>query len=176
MKNRMLPERNGHRRHFSVVTLETAKPRETDANAYLLHQVDIINETMTSEDTNTRNRILVALEEEHASNMIHTIADKKNDVVDTWKKFSKMRAMDDHAQRRVENSSWRLWFKQRIEQQRLKEQQRMEQELQDEWDDDEDSGIQGAIYSLFSSRVNSTSDLRRIQSTGSLVGSVVAMN
>ena len=65
--------------------------------------------------TDSKNRVLVALNDsERRQDMIHVIADRRNDVVDTWKEYTKLR-MDDHKLRRVENSSWRLWFKQRIE-------------------------------------------------------------
>jgi hypothetical protein len=46
------------------------------------------------------------------------ISDKKSDVINVWKNYTKVKGGDQ--QRRVENSSWRLWFKQRIEAERLK--------------------------------------------------------
>jgi hypothetical protein len=169
MKNRALPERFGHRRHNSVVGGLDLKSKSTNpaADAYLLHQLDWIHESNT-EATGMRNRILVALEDdENTSNMIQTIADRKSNVVETWKKFTKMRVLDDHTQRRIENSSWRLWFKQRIELQRKKAEMELEQELQQELDDE--SGVHSTLMSLFSSsRPASRSDLRRSRSAGSL--------
>jgi hypothetical protein len=49
--------------------------------------------------------------------MIEAISDRKHDVIETWRCFTKMRTLDDEAMnlRRIENSSWRLWFKQKIE-------------------------------------------------------------
>ncbi|KAJ3058646.1 hypothetical protein HDU98_005265, partial [Podochytrium sp. JEL0797] len=43
----------------------------------------------------------------------------KNDVVNVWKNYTKDKSGDQ--QRRIENSSWRLWFKQKIEYEAKKE-------------------------------------------------------
>lgn len=177
MKNRALPERFGHKRHNSVVGGLDFKSNTTNpaTDAYLLHQLDWIHESNT-EATGMRNRILVALEDdENTSNMIQTIADRKSNVVETWKKFTKMKVLDDHTQRRIENSSWRLWFKQRIELQRKKAEMELEQELQQELDDEDGTGVQNTLMSLFSaSRPASRTDLRRSRSAGSLFALVTS--
>lgn len=170
MKNRALPERFGHKRHNSLVTGLEPNPKDNTQNMYLLKQLDWMAEA-TTEGMGVKNRILVALEdEEHASEMIQTISDRKNNVVQTWKRFTKMRSSDDHTQRRIENSSWRLWFKQRIELQRKKELQKMEEEMELQELETGVEAVHSAILSLFSSRSPSANDLRRVHSTGSLIG------
>ncbi|KAJ3298996.1 hypothetical protein HDU79_003322 [Rhizoclosmatium sp. JEL0117] len=63
--------------------------------------------------TQKRNEILVQLLDEDRSNdMIQKISEKKNDVVNVWKNYTKDKGGDQ--KRRIENSSWRLWFKEKI--------------------------------------------------------------
>ncbi|KAI8800107.1 hypothetical protein BJ742DRAFT_94076 [Cladochytrium replicatum] len=71
--------------------------------------------------TAIRNEILRAVEDnDPGAEMIEAIANRKNDVVETWKRYTKLRSPDD-VRRRIENSSWRIWFKRRIEYQRERE-------------------------------------------------------
>ncbi|KAJ1542588.1 1-acylglycerol-3-phosphate O-acyltransferase 6 (lysophosphatidic acid acyltransferase, zeta), partial [Nowakowskiella sp. JEL0078] len=78
-------------------------------------------DSMNEMNTDLKNQILqVAEDNDPRMDMIRAISDKKNDVVETWKKYSKLRS-PDFEQRRVENSSWRLWFKRRIEDQQRKQ-------------------------------------------------------
>ncbi|KAI8802446.1 hypothetical protein BJ742DRAFT_833103 [Cladochytrium replicatum] len=71
--------------------------------------------------TAIRNEILRAVEDnDPGAEMIEAIANRKNDVVETWKRYTKFRSPDD-VRRRIENSSWRIWFKRRIEYQRERE-------------------------------------------------------
>jgi hypothetical protein len=40
----------------------------------------------------------------------------KDDVVETWRRYTRIRergGKEDNNVRRIENSSWRLWFKER---------------------------------------------------------------
>ncbi|KAJ3240755.1 1-acylglycerol-3-phosphate O-acyltransferase 6 (lysophosphatidic acid acyltransferase, zeta) [Chytriomyces hyalinus] len=68
----------------------------------------------SNETTEAKNEILMQLlDEERSNDMIQKISDKKNDVVNVWKSYTKEKGGDQ--QRRIENSSWRLWFKQKIE-------------------------------------------------------------
>ncbi|KAJ3026942.1 UNVERIFIED_CONTAM: 1-acylglycerol-3-phosphate O-acyltransferase 6 (lysophosphatidic acid acyltransferase, zeta) [Siphonaria sp. JEL0065] len=77
----------------------------------------------SNNSTDKRNEILVRLMDEDGSNeMIQKISEKKTAVVDVWKRYTKDKSGDQ--QRRIENSSWRLWFKQRIEHEARKQQQR----------------------------------------------------
>ncbi|KAJ3045096.1 1-acylglycerol-3-phosphate O-acyltransferase 6 (lysophosphatidic acid acyltransferase, zeta) [Rhizophlyctis rosea] len=65
--------------------------------------------------TNVKNEILVALEDEdRRSFMITELSDRKSDIIQSWKRYSKLRSTDID-QRRLEYSTWRLWFKQRVE-------------------------------------------------------------
>lgn len=48
---------------------------------------------------------------EKVASLINNLIEQKEDVVNTWKKFTKLRN-EEADWRRVENSSWRLWFKQ----------------------------------------------------------------
>ncbi|KAJ1557406.1 hypothetical protein HK096_007452 [Nowakowskiella sp. JEL0078] len=76
---------------------------------------DTIQDSSNEMNTDLKNEILqVAEDNDPRMDMIRAISDKKNDVVETWKQYSKLRS-PDFEQRRVENSSWRLWFKRRIE-------------------------------------------------------------
>ncbi|KAJ3414571.1 hypothetical protein HDV05_006310 [Chytridiales sp. JEL 0842] len=69
--------------------------------------------------TQTRNEILVQLlDEDRRTDMLEEISDAKMSVVSVWKNYTK--AKGGESQRRMENSSWRLWFKQRIAAEREK--------------------------------------------------------
>ncbi|KAI8836600.1 hypothetical protein BC829DRAFT_447868 [Chytridium lagenaria] len=82
-----------------------------------LHQPEWLENNKTTE---TRNSVLVALLDEDGRNdMIQAITEQKSNILDVWKNFTKVKGGDQ--QRRLENSSWRLWFKQRIDYQRRKE-------------------------------------------------------
>ena len=68
--------------------------------------------------TTIRNAIIVAIEsgDRNRTEMIKHINHKQNDIVQTWKKFTNKRD-DDFVRMRIEYSSWRVWFKQRVKQQ-----------------------------------------------------------
>ncbi|TPX61801.1 hypothetical protein SpCBS45565_g07169 [Spizellomyces sp. 'palustris'] len=117
MRNRPTPDRMGHlRRSASISIGAEASLKASRDVAYA--KPDWMDPT--SESTTIKNEILVALEDHRSTEMIDEISHKKNDVVKTWKRYSKMRSADV-IQRRIENSSWRLWFKRRIQQQASRE-------------------------------------------------------
>ncbi|KAJ3314622.1 hypothetical protein HDU76_002375, partial [Blyttiomyces sp. JEL0837] len=76
--------------------------------------------SMSNRTTETRNEILVQLlDEDRRNDMIQVISDRKNDVVNVWKNYTKLKGGEQ--QRRLENSSWRIWFKQRIDNEKRKQ-------------------------------------------------------
>ncbi|TPX57440.1 hypothetical protein PhCBS80983_g03830 [Powellomyces hirtus] len=118
MRNRPGTDRMGHLRRSASISLGTVSSSK-GPRQIRLSQPDWMDpkEALTS----AKNEILVAaLEDERSLEMIQDISHKKNDVVETWKRYSKIRS-GENTQRRIENSSWRLWFKQRIERQAAEE-------------------------------------------------------
>ncbi|KAJ3131334.1 1-acylglycerol-3-phosphate O-acyltransferase 6 (lysophosphatidic acid acyltransferase, zeta) [Physocladia obscura] len=80
-----------------------------------IEQPEWLNETATV----ARNAVLIQLlDHERSNEMVQKIAEKKNDVVNVWKNYTKNNT--GAQQRRIENTSWRMWFKQRIEYETLK--------------------------------------------------------
>ncbi|KNC96458.1 uncharacterized protein SPPG_08051 [Spizellomyces punctatus DAOM BR117] len=117
MRNRPTPDRMGHlRRSASISIGAEASLKASRDVAYA--KPDWMDPT--KESTTVKNEILVALEDHRSTEMIDEISHKKNDVVKTWKRYTKMRSADV-IQRRIENSSWRLWFKRRIQQEASRE-------------------------------------------------------
>lgn len=179
MKNRKIPtgssERLAHKRfHSQVEAWHESPKKETPAQRFILHQLDWISE-MSTQGLSVKNKILVALQDD-PSNMLQTIADKKSCVVATWKRFTKLKTSEDHSQRRIENTSWRLWFKQRIEYEKKKELERLEKEMDLQEFETGTELMQSALLNFFSgiSRenslvVNDSDPLRRVHSTGSLM-------
>ncbi|EGF78871.1 hypothetical protein BATDEDRAFT_20142 [Batrachochytrium dendrobatidis JAM81] len=150
----------------------------------------------TNASTLSKNRVLVALNDsDRRQDMIEAIADKHNNIVDTWKHFSKLRSDSDEL-RRIENSSWRMWFKQRIEQKKLKQQQlehaHEEQQLLQSrlarqlWTSSESSSMLSIVSSylstsgsLFGDGTNGEGVVRRARSFGSAMsalGGMTSMN
>ncbi|KAI8820649.1 uncharacterized protein EV422DRAFT_557304 [Fimicolochytrium jonesii] len=132
MRNRPARDRLGGLRRSASVSLDSQEAQRIARDAMSSQQPEW--ETKDA-STTARNEILVALEQdERPSDMIQEICHKKNDVVSTWKYYSKMRS-SDFIQRRVENSSWRLWFKHRIqqEQQRAAEREAAISAYEDEY-------------------------------------------
>ncbi|KAJ3276228.1 hypothetical protein HDV01_005676 [Terramyces sp. JEL0728] len=72
--------------------------------------------THSNENTNIRNEVLVALQgQERQHSLISMITDQRHNVIDTWKEFAKKRIGEDNiGSKRIENLSWRLWFKDKI--------------------------------------------------------------
>jgi hypothetical protein len=74
--------------------------------------VDELEDEPGGLDTTTlKNSIMISLQDQHArSGMIDAIADKKTSVVQTWKKYTKLRQTrnggDGMHQKRIENMSW----------------------------------------------------------------------
>ncbi|KAJ3021088.1 hypothetical protein HKX48_009261 [Thoreauomyces humboldtii] len=101
--------------------------------------------------TSAKNEILVGLEDHRAMEMIDEISHKKNDVVQTWRMYTKMRSTD-YAQRRVENSAWRLWFKQRIQQQAAEERKARVARIAERYRTDQAAsvGMLGSAYNIMS--------------------------
>ncbi|TPX47892.1 hypothetical protein SeLEV6574_g02393 [Synchytrium endobioticum] len=73
------------------------------------------------ESTQKGNEILVALEDSHRrTDMIQAIETRKSDVVHVWRQYATLRTATE-TRTRVEYSSWRVWFKQRIERDRRRQ-------------------------------------------------------
>ena len=167
MKKRAIPEKYSHKRSNSLV--DVVESSQISCMTLQQQQLLLIQQQqmdwlpVEGDVTNLRNKLLVALEDqEHSADMLQAISDKRTNVVETWKKFTKMRQTDDQTQRRIENSSWRLWFKQRIEQER-KRQSKLYQET-------------STLYSIFGQSSNSrpasrrnSKDLKRSLSAGNLL-------
>ncbi|KAI8928035.1 hypothetical protein BC831DRAFT_434504 [Entophlyctis helioformis] len=118
---------NGHVRRSSFSAPERKSSlSESSAEHHLFFADEMPAPTdRTQGSTSSKNMVLVALNDsERRQDMIEAIANRRNNVVDTWKRYTKMRSGDDEL-RRLENSSWRLWHKQRIEQQRRREEEEM---------------------------------------------------
>lgn len=78
-----------------------------------------------------KNEILIALNNMNEPiRMIEKISNNRNDVISMWKRATKIRYSreeeDDVECRRIEQSSWRVWFKQRQNMHRLIERKRLE--------------------------------------------------
>jgi hypothetical protein len=72
------------------------------------------------DDTNKiRNQVLIALNDTDgiSSRMIENISNNRHNVVSMWKRASRIRYSPEEVSevesRRIEQSSWRIWFKQR---------------------------------------------------------------
>ncbi|KAH9255930.1 hypothetical protein BASA81_005965 [Batrachochytrium salamandrivorans] len=112
----------GHTRRSSYSTPQQGTSHDTFTNASPIFP-ECPSYDGAQASTQSKNRVLVALNDsDRRQDMIEAIADKHNNIVDTWKHFSKLRSDSDEL-RRMENSSWRLWFKLRIEQEKLKQQE-----------------------------------------------------
>ncbi|KAJ3127736.1 hypothetical protein HK098_005853 [Nowakowskiella sp. JEL0407] len=111
---------------------------------------------LTTTQKNEILRMAQFNEDDPRVEMIKAIADKKNDVVETWKKYSKLKG-EDNVQRRVENTSWRLWFKQRIELERLRqrEERRKQQRRRNSFGGMSDFGDGDAVSETISAMVSS---------------------
>ncbi|KAJ3289053.1 1-acylglycerol-3-phosphate O-acyltransferase 6 (lysophosphatidic acid acyltransferase, zeta) [Borealophlyctis nickersoniae] len=111
IRNRAMPDRmKGLRRSASIHFGAEASIRPF--RDHLISRPEWID---PKRSTNIKNEILRAIEDEDRSaDMITEISHRKNDVVQAWKRYTKNRTADDN-QRRLENSTWRLWFKRRIE-------------------------------------------------------------
>ena len=111
LRNRAVPDRmKGLRRSasFHFEPEPSVRPIRDD----LLAKPDWVD---PNQSTNVKNEILMALEDEdRRSFMITELSDRKSDVIQSWKRYSKMRSTDVD-QRRLEYSTWRLWFKSRVE-------------------------------------------------------------
>ncbi|KAJ3183862.1 hypothetical protein HDU87_005978 [Geranomyces variabilis] len=134
MRNRPSGDRMGHlRRSASISYIPSASSSTGSPSAKVLGRDLFLQQQQQTPDylrsrealTSAKNEILVAaLEDRRSVEMIEEISHRKNDVVETWKRYTKMRSTD-YSQRRIENGSWRLWFKQRIERQREEERRLM---------------------------------------------------
>ena len=183
MKNRKITntssDRSVHKRfHSQAEGWQESPKKDTSAQMYLLHQLDWISEVST-QGLSVKNKMLVALQDDPSS-MIQTISDKKSCVVATWKRFTKMKTSEDHSQRRIENSTWRLWFKQRIELEKKKERERLEREMNLQELETGTELMQSAFLNFFSGAVSPgepsitdndlhSDQLRRVYSTGCLM-------
>lgn len=164
-----------HKRFLSQVDKWQENPtNDTAAQRFILHQLDWLSE-MSTQGLSVKNKILVALQDD-PSNMLQTISDKRSCVVATWKRFTKLKTSEDHSQRRIENTSWRLWFKQRIEYEKRKELERLEIEMDLQELESGTELIHSALVDFFngiskeqSEAINDPADLRRVHSTGSLM-------
>ena len=72
------------------------------------------------ENTSIRNQVLVSLQEHERKDLATVIREKRNDIVNTWKFAAKRKrssftnSLLELDSRRVENISWRLWFKESV--------------------------------------------------------------
>ena len=70
---------------------------------------------VTDQTTTIKNQVLVSLQEQERKDMKTVIAERRNDIINTWKKSARRRS--EHASleklddRRIQNISWRMWFK-----------------------------------------------------------------
>jgi hypothetical protein len=88
----------------------------------------------------TRNKILVALHDTNApSYMIQKVSDRRNDVVSTWKQVKRHRFVDEEdveiANRRIEYSAWRVWFKQKLKAEAKQKEDKLKAEAKQKEDD-----------------------------------------
>ncbi|KAJ3219996.1 hypothetical protein HDU67_007729 [Dinochytrium kinnereticum] len=104
------------RRSNSICLGDVSHAAKTELAADELNQPDWLSNNKTTE---TRNTVLVKLLDEDGRNdMIQAITDQKSNILNVWKNYTKVKGGDQ--QRRLENSSWRLWFKQKREFERRK--------------------------------------------------------
>eukprot|EP00842_Homolaphlyctis_polyrhiza_P006141 jgi/Hompol1/6528/HPOL_003646-RA len=195
-KRRNQAQPSGHIRRSSYSIPDRLNTQDFVSNQFPSH-LESPAEDFSTVSTNSKNRVLVALNDaDRSQDMIEAIADRRNNVVDTWKRYTKLRSDDDEL-RRVENSSWRLWFKQRIDQakkaeqeelarQRLREQQASEQVRLERKNSAGSSvlGIMSSYLTTFSTSAssanlyadnagsNESSMMRRTRSFGSAMSSL----
>jgi hypothetical protein len=76
-------------------------------------------DTRSAQQTSIRNKVLTSLQDqERQESIVSVIHSKRKDVTDTWRSITKEKGKRD----RLENMSWRMWCKQRLQdskQQRL---------------------------------------------------------
>ncbi|KAI9091286.1 hypothetical protein DFS34DRAFT_635593 [Phlyctochytrium arcticum] len=112
MRNRPTPDRMSHLRRSASISSSPTRRIATDKD-WSMSRPEWLDPTGS---LSAKNAILAGLDD-NALEMIEEISHRQHDVVKTWQRYSKMRS-EDIIQRRIENSSWRLWFKQRIVQER----------------------------------------------------------
>lgn len=133
MRNRPTPDRMGHLRRSASISIGAEASLKANREVAFARP-DWMNGKAS---TTAKNAILVALDDQRSVEMIEEISHRKNDVVKTWKRYTKMRTAD-MTQRRMENSAWRLWFKRRIQQQAQREIEELTgvTQIQEETDED----------------------------------------
>jgi hypothetical protein len=109
-----------------IRTTHTLKPEIPAPN-----HVEVSNEE--DEHNRIKNDVLVALNDvDGRSRMIERISDKRNNVVTMWKRATRSRYSPEeeaHLEtRRIEHSSWRIWFKHRQMQEEKARQELVETE------------------------------------------------
>jgi hypothetical protein len=108
-----VPQRLGRR--MSLCDSNDIKAEHVDWN-----EEDDWFDTRSSHQTSIRNKVLKSLQEqERQESLVSVISSKRKDVTDTWKLMAKEKANHE----RLENMSWRLWFKQRLNKPVIEEQE-----------------------------------------------------
>ncbi|KAJ2994037.1 hypothetical protein HDV02_001890 [Globomyces sp. JEL0801] len=101
-------------------SMKTSRSRRfsfTDSNDYSTSKLELEQPEWVNPHADTmdlRNQVLVSLQEqERCRNICSLINDKRHDIVDTWKDSVHNRQENLYS-RRIENLSWRLWFRERL--------------------------------------------------------------
>lgn len=64
--------------------------------------------------------LMMEMEDQSRSDLMRVLNLRQKDVVETWKKFTRVKetlGAEEERARRIENSTWRLWFKDQLERQ-----------------------------------------------------------
>ncbi|TPX35569.1 hypothetical protein SmJEL517_g02086 [Synchytrium microbalum] len=131
-----------------------------------LRKVNVVPDWLLhgAETTQKGNEMLVALEDNNRrTDMIQAIESRKSDVVQVWRQYTKMRSATE-TRARIEYSSWRVWFKQRIE----REAKRREQEILDQQSQMSPSSDAGWLDYFSEAATTATVVLRRNLSSRSM--------
>lgn len=108
----------GSRRRLSLSFDET---RGAEDYAYTGGDDQDWNSLSTESRTSLRNQVLVSLQDQERKDLSTVIKEKRNDIVYTWISAAKRKrttmtgSLHELDSRRLENISWRLWFKENLE-------------------------------------------------------------
>ena len=83
--------------------------------ASLLDQPDWMGRQNQDSNISIRNLVLMSIEDhERDSNLISIVKNKRDDIVEAWRGYTGSKTSNP-LDSRIENMTWRLWFKQRLE-------------------------------------------------------------
>ncbi|KAI8907347.1 hypothetical protein EDD86DRAFT_192513 [Gorgonomyces haynaldii] len=169
----------GRRHSIEIESVKFQGPSHPYSNKQRFFAGDL--KTTADEQSNTdRNRALVALlDASSGHHMVDQISDRRNNVVDTWKHVkgkTDTQLEQELFNRRIEYSSWRVWFKRRLEKER-----QMQEETRTLYDHEEEGMLKRVSsflsqQSLFRNGDETPTLLPRTRSFGSIFDGFMSLS